>query len=168
MRKQTKEGFSAYDIARVGMMIAVLEVVKRILDPVPNVELVTFFIMLFTIYYGWKTMIAVFAFVGMEFLIWGFGMWSICYLYVWPVLVVVTMLTRKKNSYILYCVESGVFGITFGALCAVTTLFIMGPAGALGWWIAGIPFDLIHGISNFLVCLVLYKPIKALMNRVVS
>ena len=105
-------------------------------------------------------MIAVFAFVGIEFLIWGFGIWSICYLYVWPVLVAVTMLTRKKNSYILYCVESGVFGITFGALCAVTTLFIMGPAGALGWWIAGIPFDLIHGISNFLVCLVLYKPIK--------
>ena len=27
------------------------------------------------------------------------------------------------------------------------------------WWIAGIPYDILHGISNFAACLVLYKPL---------
>ena len=165
-QKQNKSAFSALDLAHIGMMIAVLEVVKRVLDSIPNVELVTFFIIMFTIYYGWKTLFAVFAFVGIEFLIWGFGIWSICYLYVWPLLVAITMLTRKRNSYALYCVEAGAFGFLFGALCAITTFAISGPATALGWWISGIPFDIIHGISNFIVFLVLYKPVKAVMDRV--
>ncbi len=171
MKKHNNDGsgrsrFTAYDIARIGMMIAVLEVVKRILDSIPNVELVSFFIIIFTIYYGWKTMIAVYAFVGIEFLFWGFGIWSICYLYVWAILVALIMLARKKDSYILYCIISGVYGLAFGALCAITTIFIMGPAGALGWWIAGIPFDLIHGVSNFLVCLALFIPVRKVMEVV--
>lgn len=166
MKKHNKKAFTTYDIARIGMMIAVLEVVKRVLDSIPNVELVSFFIIIFTIYYGWKTMIAVYAFVGIEFIFWGFGIWSICYLYVWAILVAVIMLARKKDSYILYCIISGVYGLAFGALCAIVTIFIMGPAGALGWWIAGIPFDLIHGVSNFLVCLALFIPVRKVMEVV--
>ena len=33
------------------------------------------------------------------------------------------------------------------------------------WWVAGIPFDLIHGISNFAIMLALYRPISNLLRR---
>ena len=34
------------------------------------------------------------------------------------------------------------------------------------WWIAGIPFDLIHGASNFLIMLLLYKPVRRVMDNI--
>ena len=147
------------------MMIAVLEAVKQALAFIPNVELVSFFIIIFTIYFGWKAVPAVYAFVFIEFFIWGFGVWSICYLYVWMILVAFTMLFRKNNNVFLFSTVSGAFGLAFGGLCAVTYIFISGPHGALGWWIAGIPFDIIHGIANFALCLTLYIPIRKVFDR---
>lgn len=31
------------------------------------------------------------------------------------------------------------------------------------WWIAGIPFDIIHGAANFVIMLLLYKPVRKVM-----
>ena len=31
---------------------------------------------------------------------------------------------------------------------------------AITWWISGISTDIIHGVSNFIVCMVLFKPLK--------
>lgn len=42
------------DIARIGVMIALLEAVKNALAFVPNVELVTLFIILFTLFFEGK------------------------------------------------------------------------------------------------------------------
>ena len=32
------------------------------------------------------------------------------------------------------------------------------------WWIAGIPFDLVHGISNLIIGLVLFRPAKRILG----
>ena len=60
---------------------------------------------------------------------------------------------------------SGIFGLLFGFLCAIPYLFVSGLAGAFAYWIAGIPFDLIHGIGNFVIMLVLYYPIRTVMAQ---
>lgn len=163
--KQQSDRYSVKDIAYTGMMIAVLEAVKQALASIPNVELVSFFIVIFTIYFGWKAVPAVYAFVFIEFFVWGFGLWSISYLYVWMVLLMITMIFRKKSSIFLFSTVSGLFGLSFGALCAFTTLFVSGPHAALGWWIAGIPFDVVHGISNFALMLALYIPVRKIFER---
>lgn len=168
MKKQTDTTYKIKDIAYTGMMIAVLEAVKQALASVPNVELVSFFIVIFTIYYGWKVVPAVYAFVFIEFFVWGFGIWSISYLYVWMVLVIITMLFHKKNNVFLFSAISGAFGISFGGLCAVTNLFMTGLHAAFGWWLAGIPFDIVHGISNFALCLTLYVPIRKLFDKLMT
>jgi energy-coupling factor transport system substrate-specific component len=36
------------------------------------------------------------------------------------------------------------------------------------WWIAGIPFDLIHGAANFVIMLLLYKPTRRVMDRIIE
>jgi len=33
------------------------------------------------------------------------------------------------------------------------------------WWVAGIPWDLVHGVANFILMLVLYRPVRMVMNR---
>ena len=81
-------------------------------------------------------------------------------------LALVTWFVRKKDSVMLYSVISGLFGLFFGALCSIPYLFIGGPSMMFSWWIAGIPFDLIHGASNFVIMLLLYKPTRRVMDRI--
>ena len=58
------------------------------------------------------------------------------------------------------------FGLLFGALCTVPYFFIGGPSMAFTWWVAGIPYDLIHCVSNFLICLFLFRPLCHLFGRI--
>ena len=44
-------------------------------------------------------------------------------------------------------------------------LFLSGPQAAFAWFVAGIPFDITHGVGNFFVCLALFKPLDYLLER---
>ena len=158
------------DIAVLGMMLAMLEAVKRALEFLPNVELVTLLFILFTLFYGAKTLLAAFAFTGVECLVFGAGLWNFMYLYIWPLEVLLVLLIRRKagweEGYIVYCVFSGAFGLFFGLLCSIVYIFTSGPSGALGWWISGIPFDILHGAGNFTLSLILFKPFSAALRQI--
>ncbi len=166
-----KKRIAPKDIAVVGMMIAVIEVCKYALAGIPNVELTSFFIILFTLYLGNRIFYAIPAFILIEGVVYGFHLWWISYLYVWPLLAAVTLFVRKKNNIWVCAFLSCMFGLLFGFLCSFPYVFVgMAEGGivngfraAFTWWIAGIPWDLVHGISNLVIMLVLYYPItKAL------
>ena len=36
------------------------------------------------------------------------------------------------------------------------------------WWIAGIPFDLVHGISNLILALILFQPLRRILFFCIS
>lgn len=36
---------------------------------------------------------------------------------------------------------------------------------AITWWISGIPYDVIHGIANFILCIILFKPITKILLK---
>ena len=74
------------DIALIGMMTAVIEVSKLALSFLPNIELVTFWIIMFTLFLGTKTIYAIAAFILIEISLYGVQTWVIMYLYMWPVL----------------------------------------------------------------------------------
>lgn len=176
-RKKGHNRITAKDIALIGMMIAVIEVSKFALAQVPNVELTTFWIIMFTLYLGNRIFYVIPAFILIEGAVYGFQLWWIMYLYAWPLLALITMMMRKQNTYLGCTVLSGVFGLLFGLLCAVPYLF-MGTFGmgeyesglmnglrtAFTWWVAGIPFDLIHGVANIVIMLVLYYPVSKAMQ----
>ena len=54
-------------------MVATLEVAKFALSFLPNVELVTLLIMLYTLYFGRKIIYVIPFFVLIEGIVWGFG-----------------------------------------------------------------------------------------------
>lgn len=153
------------DIARIGVMIALLEAVKNALAFVPNVELVTLFIILFTLFFEGKILFVIAAFDLIEGCLHGFGIWWVMYLYVWPLLALLTWLFRKQESVWFVSILSGVFGLLFGALCSIPYFFVGGANMAFTWWVAGIPYDLLHGASNFVLCLVLFKPLRNVMKK---
>ena len=169
---EKKKRISAKDIALIGMMIAIIEVCKYALAGVPNVELTTFWIIMFTLYLGKRIFYVIPAFILIEACVYGFHIWIIMYIYAWPLLALATLLIRKKNSYLGCAFLSCVFGLLFGLLCSIPYVFtgafegglLNGFRVAFTWWIAGIPWDLVHGISNLVIMLVLYFPISKAMQ----
>ena len=156
----------AHDIVALAMMVAVIEVLKRVLDFLPNVELVTLLLIVFTIFYGKKIILVAVAFTMVETFYWGVHVWVVMYLYMWPSLILIVDLTRKYASKWFYCILSAVYGLFFGFFCAVPYIFLGGIRTAFAWWIAGIPYDVVHCVSNFIVCMVLFSPLCRVMERV--
>ena len=154
-----RERGKARDIALMGMMAAALEAAKFVLSFLPNVELVTLLIILYTLYFGKKVLPVIAVFVLLEGCRYGFGLWWVMYLYAWPLLAGVTWLLRRQRSAWVFSILAGAFGLSFGALCAVPYFFAGGPAAAFSWWVAGIPYDIIHCVSNFLLCHLLCCPL---------
>ena len=72
---------------------------------------------------------------------------------------------RRITSHFGWAALSGLFGLTFGALCAIVYWIAGGWGAAVSWWLAGIPFDLIHGGGNFAIALVLFDPMRRLLGR---
>ncbi|MDE6127681.1 MAG: hypothetical protein K2G16_00620 [Lachnospiraceae bacterium] len=174
-KRQGRLKISIQDIALIGMMTAIIEVSKLALSFLPNVELVTFWIIMFTLFLGPKTIYAILAFILIEISLYGIHTWVIMYLYMWPFLSLVVYLCRKNDSVWFYSILSGFFGLSFGAFCALPYVVIGAVGGgirsglimAFNWWVAGIPYDIIHGIANTALMLTLYHPVRMLFRRLI-
>lgn len=162
---KSKVEVTAKDIAITGMMIATIEVAKNALAFIPNVELVSLLIILYILYFGRKILLVIPAFILLEGCIYGFGLWWIMYLYVWPLLAFITYLLRKQESVFVWAIVSGGFGLAFGALCSIPYVVLSGARAAFAWWVSGIPFDIVHCVSNFVICLVLFRPLSRVLSR---
>lgn len=165
IQKQSNK-ITTRDITIMALAVAIIEVSKVALAQIPNVELTSFWVIMFTLYFGPRIFYVIPVFILIEGVMYGFGLWWIMYLYAWPLLAIVVLLLRKMNSAWDWSFVSGLFGLLFGLLCAIPYIFTSGFAGAIAWWIGGIPWDLVHGIANFAIMLVLYKPMKYVMSKV--
>jgi energy-coupling factor transport system substrate-specific component len=87
------------------------------------------------------------------------------YLYVWTILAVAAILMRKQQSPLVWALLSGVFGLVFGALCGIVDIFIGGFGYAAAKWVSGIPFDLLHCGGNFVIALVMFDPLRKLLDN---
>ena len=150
-------------------MAALIFASKVALSSIPNINLNSVLIILTVVFFGWKALYAVYVYVLLEGLVFGFSVWWVGYLYVWDVLVIAAMLLRENDSALLWAVVAGVFGLIFGPLMYLEYFAING-----GWemffamWVAGIPYDLTHCIGNFVFTLVLYRPLYKVMDKVLS
>jgi len=155
-----------YDLVILPFLGALLFVVQIVFAGLPNVELVSFLIIIYTLYLGKKTFYSIYIFVILEIVYWGFNTWSISYLYIWSILALIVLILKRKNSIWLWSFVSAFFGLAFGALCALTILFIGGVSAAAAYWVSGIYFDIVHCVFNFALCLIFYTPVNHLFKVV--
>lgn len=146
-------------------MGALIFATKFALSGIPNVNLNTLLIILCVVFFGWKTLYAVFVYVLLEGLVFGFSLWWFSYIYAWPVVSAVVMIFRKNESVLLWAVIGALCGLCFGPLMYILYLTVTGWQTAVAMWIAGIPYDLIHCVSNFVLILLLYKPLYTVFQR---
>ena len=152
-------------IALAALMAAILTVSKFALDGLPNVELVSLLIILYTLEFPKLVLPSVYGYLVIYGLMNGFGIWWFPQLYIWPVLAGLARAMRAMRPAWMWAVLSGLFGLSYGALYAVSYALMNGPAAGFAWWVTGIPFDLAHGAGNFVVALVLLRPLRAGLRR---
>lgn len=148
-----------------GVLAALTFAMKVVMAPLPNIEPVSLTIMIYAAVFGLKALYPTYIYVVMEILYYGLGTWNINYLYIWGILALAAWLLRKMEHPLGWAILSGAFGLLFGALCAPVDVFIGGVAYAVTKWASGIPFDIAHCVGNFFIALFLFKPLRALMDR---
>lgn len=158
------------EIAVFGMLGALMYASKIAMEFAPNVHLLGVFTIAFTVVYRKKALYPIYTYVFLNGIFSGFATWWIPYLYVWTVLWGVTMLLPKKMPQkvqpIVYMIVNACHGFSFGILYAPAQAVLYGLSfkGMLAWIASGFPFDITHGISNF-ICGALIVPIVHVLRR---
>lgn len=158
------------EIVIFSMLGSIMYASKIIMEFIPNVHLLGMFTMTYTLVYRKKALYPIYIYILLNGLFAGFATWWLPYLYIWTVLWGATMLLPNnipsKLRPFVYMVVCALHGFLFGTLYAPAQALLFGLNfhGMIAWIIAGLPWDMIHGISNF-CCGILIVPLVALLKR---
>ena len=156
------------EIAVFAMLGAMMIATKELMAALPNIHLLGVIIVSITVVYRQKALYPIYIYVFAEGLLQGFSPWWVFNLYVWAVLWGAVMLLPKnmpkKVQPIVYAVVCALHGFLFGTLCAPAQALMFGLdfKGTVAWIVAGLPFDVTHGISNLICGLLIVPIIRAL------
>ena len=152
------------EITIFAMLGAVMYASKLLMEVAPNIHLLGVFTIAFTVVYRKKALYPIYIYVILNGIFSGFAVWWVPYLYVWTVLWGAVMLLPKhlpkKIRALVYMAVCAGHGFLFGTLYAPAQALLFGMSfqGMVSWIIAGLPFDFIHGVSNFF-CGILIMPV---------
>ncbi len=135
---------------------------KILMEFLPNIHLLGMFTMIFAVAFGVKGLIPLYLYIFINGLYSGFALWWYPYLYIWTVLWAMTMLIPKslptKAKCIIYPIVCCLHGLLFGTLYAPgqALLFGFNFKQTVTWIITGLPWDLVHGVSNLFTGMLVY------------
>ena len=161
----TGKKLSLGEIALYGVLGALVFGAKVVMAGLPNIEPVSLMVMIFAVTFGRKCLYPIYVYVTMEILVYGPGMWNLMYLYVWAILALAAWLMRKMEHPLGWALLSGTFGLLFGLLCTPVYACFGGIGYALTGWINGLFMDVLHCVGNFVVALILFKPLRMLTGK---
>lgn len=157
------------EITVFAMLGAVMYASKMIMEVIPNVHLLGVFTIAFTVVYRKKALYPIYTYVILNGIFSGFATWWVPYLYLWTILWGAVMLLPKempaKLCLVVYMGVCAMHGFLFGVFYAPAQAILYGMSfkGMLAWIAAGLPWDFLHGVSNFF-CGILIVPIISLLR----
>ncbi|MBQ8893722.1 MAG: hypothetical protein IJ043_04860 [Clostridia bacterium] len=166
MKRPTPSAFKLRELTALAVFAALMIALQVALAGLPNIELVTLLIILATLHFGPKALLSVAVFVLVEGLIYGFHLWWINYLYVWPILVLIVLALKRWSHPILWAIVAGIYGLAFGTLCSIPYFITGGWGAGIGYIVSGIPFDIPHCIGNTASVLLLFYPLDHVLKKV--
>ena len=156
------------EVAVFAMLGAIMYASKMLMEIAPNVHLLGTFVIAFTLVYGKKALYPIYVFVLLTGVYAGFATWWVPYLYLWTVLWGVIMLLPKnmpkKIKPLVYMTVCAMHGFLYGILYAPAQAFFFGLnwEGTIAWIMTGLPWDFLHGISNFFCGMLILPIVRAL------
>ncbi len=170
MPSRSQNKVNIKEIAVFGMLGALMFASKKLMEALPNVHLLGVFIIAMTVVYRAKALYPIYLYVLIDGIFLGFSPWWTPYLYIWTLLWGAAMLLPKnmpdKIAVPVYMVVNALHGLLFGTLYAPAhaLFFHLSFKATVAWIIQGLPYDAIHGASNF-VCGLLIVPMIKIMRR---
>lgn len=157
------------ELAGMALLSAILLIGQVGLSFLPNIEIVSLLIYIYTQIYRKKVFFIIYVFVFLEGCIYGVGLWWFGYLYIWSILALIVLLHGKQQTPVLMTsVILGAYGISFGFLYSIPYFAAGGWAAGFSYWVSGIPFDLLHCAGNVAVSLICYRPLRSLLGKLKS
>ncbi len=141
------------------------------MEALPNIHIVAMLIVLYTVLFRYRALIAIYIYVMITGVFYGFALWWIAYLYIWlfpfGLALLIPTGAPKWLKIVLYPMITALHGILFGVLYAPAQALIFGLdfEGMLAWIAAGFVFDIIHAIGNFALGLLVY-PLSVSIKKV--
>lgn len=174
MRKKEKRKKAARltvrEMAVFSMLGTIMYVSKLIMELLPNVHLLGVFTIAYTLVYRKKALYPIYIYVLLNGIFSGFAAWWMPYLYVWTLLWAVIMLLPQninpRLAPFIYMTVCALHGFLFGTLYAPAQAILYGLSfqGMIAWIIAGLPWDFVHGVSNFF-CGMLICPLVSVLKQ---
>jgi len=161
---------SVREMVVFAMLGSIMYASKVLMEFLPNVHLLGMFTVTYTLVYRKKALYPLYTYILLNGIFSGFATWWIPYLYIWTVLWGVVMLLPQnipgKLKPPIYMVVCAAHGFLFGTLYAPAQALLFGLSfkGMIAWIIAGLPWDAVHGISNF-CCGILIVPLSKLLRK---
>ena len=159
------------EVATFAVLAALMFASKKLMEFLPNIHLVGVLIVAATVVYRARALYPLYVYVLLDGMVAGFGTWWIPYLYIWTVLWGVTMLLPRRMpkwlASFVYAAVCGLHGLLFGVLYAPAQALFFGLSfkATVAWVMAGLPFDAIHAVSNFVCGMLLIIPLITVMRR---
>ncbi len=170
IKKRT--ALTARFVTQVAVMSGMLTALKFALSFIPNIEVVTLLIAVFSTVWGvGYSLPAVVVFCLTEMAIYGIGNWLLLYFIYWPLLALVFHFSLKGKTSGKALVLATVFGVlfsfVFGVLSACTETLLVTSSVAkdnlatyfVSFYVKGLWFDLLHCVSVGVSMIVLYLPL---------
>lgn len=157
-------------IAPYAMLGATMYSTKLVTDMLPNINVLGAVTIAYTLVYRKQALYPIYVFVLLTGLFSGFATWWLPYLYTWAVLWGVSMLLPRdvfdRSNRLLYMVTCCAYGLLFGTLYAPAQALMYGLnfRQTLAWIAAGLPWDLVHGVSNFFMGFLIVPLAKLLLR----
>ena len=157
------------ELTTFSMLGAIMYASKLLMEIAPNIHLLGVFIIAFTLVYRKKALYPILIYILLSGIFSGFATWWIPYLYIWTILWGIVMLLPKKIPKkikpFVYMSVCAIHGFLYGTLYAPAQALLFGLnfQGMIAWIIAGLPWDFLHGVSNFF-CGILILPICSILR----
>lgn len=156
-------------IVIIAMFSALLSGGKLALMSIPNIEVVTLFIILYSYSFGLKISLpATLIFCITELFLFGFNTWLISYFIYWPLLSIFSsILAKKAKKTYIYAVFAAFMTVLFGVISSAVDAIIASDAANINFFVMfsgiytrGIVFYVTHIVSN-LIFIALAFPLLA-------
>lgn len=163
----------ALKLALVGISAATLECGKLALSALPNIEIVTLLVALYSYCFGAVGVMAAVIFVCIEPMIYGFGSWVLLYFIYWPALALTFAALGRLCVKSRIAITATAVGATvlFGVLSSLIDVGLF--SGSFEnlfyrfgvYYLRGIPFYLAQIITNAALFPLLFRPLSARLSR---
>ena len=157
------------EITLIGLLSAICVVSRIMLQFLPNIKPVTAIIVLLSCKYGCKFGIKL-ALIStvISNMVLGTGTWTVFQIFAWSVIALLSGLIGKssisKSATFMSCF-SFFCGYIFGFLVSFEKIFYGGIKVFWAYYVAGLYFDTLHAIGNFVFMLVIFHPLNKVLEK---